>query len=339
MPDATLSCLTLLGAWAVIGLVGLARPGDVRLVARVLFPLGSLVGARARARRARERGAPPSQLVLPLGLPDLPFHLRARRAWHACSCSCWAPPRPASRSSARAISAAARARRRACCACSTTCSSRAWASCCWPTTRTLFMVVVGDDGAVVVLPRHDSAPHPGDPARRLSLSPDRAPRRDRDPAVRSACCRAAAGSSRSTRCARRSSTPDWAAVAFLLALLGFGAKAGLVPLHVWLPEAHPAAPSPVSALMSGVMLKTALYGVLRVTFDLLGRPGLVVGARAARARPLQRDLRRGVRGRADRHEAPARVLVDREHRHPVHGRRARDRVSRRRHDSRSRRSR
>jgi formate hydrogenlyase subunit 3/multisubunit Na+/H+ antiporter MnhD subunit len=64
-------------------------------------------------------------------------------------------------------------------------------------------------------------------------------------------------------------TPQWAATAFLLALFGFGAKAGLVPLHVWLPEAHPAAPSPVSALMSGVMLKTAVYGVLRVTFDLL----------------------------------------------------------------------
>lgn len=64
-------------------------------------------------------------------------------------------------------------------------------------------------------------------------------------------------------------TPFWASIAFLLALFGFGAKAGLVPMHVWLPEAHPAAPSPVSALMSGVMLKTAIYGLLRVTFDLL----------------------------------------------------------------------
>ena len=64
-------------------------------------------------------------------------------------------------------------------------------------------------------------------------------------------------------------SPFWASVAFLLALFGFGAKAGIVPLHVWLPEAHPAAPSPVSALMSGVMLKTAIYGLLRVTFDLL----------------------------------------------------------------------
>jgi hydrogenase-4 component B len=67
----------------------------------------------------------------------------------------------------------------------------------------------------------------------------------------------------------QSHTGFWASAAFLLALLGFGAKAGLVPLHVWLPEAHPAAPSPVSALMSAVMLKTAVYGVLRVSFDLL----------------------------------------------------------------------
>ena len=63
-------------------------------------------------------------------------------------------------------------------------------------------------------------------------------------------------------------SPPRAGVALLLALVGFGAKAGLVPLHVWLPEAHPAAPSPVSALMSGVMLKVAVYGMLRVAFDL-----------------------------------------------------------------------
>jgi len=67
-------------------------------------------------------------------------------------------------------------------------------------------------------------------------------------------------------------SPFWASLAFLLALFGFGAKAGILPLHVWLPEAHPAAPSPVSALMSGVMLKTAIYGVLRVFFDLLDTP-------------------------------------------------------------------
>src|SRR5512133_3182914 len=64
-------------------------------------------------------------------------------------------------------------------------------------------------------------------------------------------------------------TPFWGSLAFVLAVFGFGAKAGLLPLHVWLPEAHPAAPSPFSALMSGVMLKTAVYGMLRISFDLL----------------------------------------------------------------------
>jgi formate hydrogenlyase subunit 3/multisubunit Na+/H+ antiporter MnhD subunit len=67
----------------------------------------------------------------------------------------------------------------------------------------------------------------------------------------------------------QSLSPFWASTAFILALLGFGAKAGMLPLHVWLPEAHPAAPSPVSALMSGIMLKTAIYGLLRISFDLL----------------------------------------------------------------------
>ncbi|MDF0644178.1 MAG: hydrogenase 4 subunit B [Nitrospira sp.] len=59
-------------------------------------------------------------------------------------------------------------------------------------------------------------------------------------------------------------------VVFLAALIGFGTKAGIVPLHVWLPYAHPAAPSHISALMSGVMIKTAIYGILRVSFDFLG---------------------------------------------------------------------
>lgn len=61
-------------------------------------------------------------------------------------------------------------------------------------------------------------------------------------------------------------------VAFLAALIGFGAKAGIVPLHVWLPYAHPAAPSHISALMSGVMIKTAIYALLRVSFEFLGTP-------------------------------------------------------------------
>ncbi len=62
-----------------------------------------------------------------------------------------------------------------------------------------------------------------------------------------------------------------AGLLFALALVGFGTKAGFVPAHVWLPEAHPAAPSPVSAVMSGVMIKTGIYGILR-TLTLLGAP-------------------------------------------------------------------
>ncbi len=70
---------------------------------------------------------------------------------------------------------------------------------------------------------------------------------------------------------------------FALALLGFSAKAGIVPLHVWLPMAHPVAPSHVSALMSGVVIKMGVYGLLRVTLDLLGGGpawwgGVVLGA-------------------------------------------------------------
>jgi len=68
------------------------------------------------------------------------------------------------------------------------------------------------------------------------------------------------------------------AAVLALALVGAGSKAGLVPLHVWLPLAHPAAPSHVSALMSGVMTKVAVYGFVRIAFDLLGAPTWWSGA-------------------------------------------------------------
>ena len=59
---------------------------------------------------------------------------------------------------------------------------------------------------------------------------------------------------------------------FLLFLFGFGTKAGIVPVHIWLPEAHPVAPSNVSALLSGVLIKTGIYGFTRVLFDFMGTP-------------------------------------------------------------------
>ncbi|HJT30951.1 MAG TPA: proton-conducting transporter membrane subunit [Pirellulales bacterium] len=94
----------------------------------------------------------------------------------------------------------------------------------------------------------------------------------------------------------------WAGLIFLLAVIGFGAKAGFVPFHVWLPEAHPAAPSHVSALMSGVMIKMGLYGVLRL-LTFLGPPavwwgptlaclGLLTGLVGIALALQQRDVKR-----------------------------------------------
>ncbi|HSK38677.1 MAG TPA: hydrogenase 4 subunit B, partial [Arenibaculum sp.] len=98
-------------------------------------------------------------------------------------------------------------------------------------------------------------------------------------------------------------TPAGASLAALLVLLGAGSKAGFVPLHVWLPLAHPAAPSHVSAMMSGVMTKVAVYAIIRVLFDLIGEAPwwwggvlAVVGAVSAVAGVLyalmQDDLKR-----------------------------------------------
>ncbi len=95
-----------------------------------------------------------------------------------------------------------------------------------------------------------------------------------------------------------------AGLVFVLALVGFGTKAGLVPLHVWLPEAHPAAPSHVSALMSGVMIKMGIYGLLRVV-TFLGAPapwwgltlagiGLLTALVGIALAVYQRDLKRGL---------------------------------------------
>ena len=93
-----------------------------------------------------------------------------------------------------------------------------------------------------------------------------------------------------------------ASLLFILALAGFGAKAGIVPLHVWLPEAHPAAPSHVSAVMSGVMIKTGIYGLIRV-LAWLGPPpvgwaltlviiGCVSGILGVLLALVQHDLKR-----------------------------------------------
>ncbi|MFH1562772.1 MAG: proton-conducting transporter membrane subunit [Nitrospirota bacterium] len=100
-------------------------------------------------------------------------------------------------------------------------------------------------------------------------------------------------------CFKSGVSPD---LLFLLAIVGFGTKAGFVPFHIWLPEAHPAAPSHVSALMSGVMIKTGIYGLLRI-LTLLGTPvlwwgwlligiGLISGIWGVLLALAQHDLKR-----------------------------------------------
>lgn len=101
---------------------------------------------------------------------------------------------------------------------------------------------------------------------------------------------------------RLAATGSTATAIGVLAGLGFGSKAGFLPLHVWLPEAHPAAPSHVSALMSGIMIELGLYGLLRIML-LVGRPGpfwgwallaigLASGLGGVVATLVQRDLKR-----------------------------------------------
>src|SRR5471032_3099307 len=87
------------------------------------------------------------------------------------------------------------------------------------------------------------------------------------------------------------------AVVFILSLIGFGSKAGLVPLHAWLPRAHPEAPSPVSALMSAAMVNLGIYGIVRFDLQVLG-PGarwwelglLIVGGGSALYGVLQASV-------------------------------------------------
>lgn len=97
-------------------------------------------------------------------------------------------------------------------------------------------------------------------------------------------------------------SPALLASAFVLFLFGFGSKAGLVPFHVWLPEAHPQAPSNISAMMSGLMLKVAVYGFIAVVFNFAKLPtwagvlvialGLISGAVGVLYALVEKDLKR-----------------------------------------------
>lgn len=259
--------LGVLAAWVLIGLAGLARPMSVGFVGRTLFPLGALFGVALAVLAASSVASPVETVTLPLGLPDLPMHLRRDGLTSVFLFLLGAT------SAGVSIFAAGYFRRGEGTAPGLLClqyhvflasmglvllADDAYAfMVAWETMAlSSYFLVTAQHG----LPDIRRAgflyllmAHVGAIAILLSFGVMQG------------------GSWLFTFDAMRHAhlAPQWATVAFLLALVGFGAKAGLVPLHVWLPEAHPAAPSPVSALMSGIMLKTAVYGMLRVTFDLL----------------------------------------------------------------------
>ena len=264
------ACLALLTSWLVIGAAGLLRPGSVSYVGRVLFPLGALTGVALAIVAGASLALPAEQVTLLIGLPDLPFHARLDPLSRVFLVLLGAA------SAGVSIFAAGYFRK-----------GQGTAPGVLGLQYHLFLasmgfVLLADDAYAFMVAWETMA---------LS-SYFLVTAQHGIPEIRSAgflylliahlgaiaillCFGILQGGTwQFTFDAMRTAdlSPAWAAVAFALALFGFGAKAGLLPMHVWLPEAHPAAPSPVSALMSGVMLKTAIYGVLRVTFDLLGDP-------------------------------------------------------------------
>jgi hydrogenase-4 component B len=253
-------------AWVVIGTLGLVRPRKLFFISRVLFPAGAAVGLALAAVAFMAMGVPADAAVLPLGLPDLPFHLRldALSAFFLLLLG----------STGTAVSLYSSGYFRSS-------EGTAPGAICFQYhafLAAMATVLVADDAYLFMVAWETMAL-----ASFFLVTTEH-----RIPEIRRAgflylliahvgaiaillCFGVLQGGSgdytfdgmRSVRL-----TGAWPSAAFFLALFGFGAKAGLLPLHIWLPEAHPAAPSPVSALMSGVMLKTAIYGLLRVTFDL-----------------------------------------------------------------------
>jgi formate hydrogenlyase subunit 3/multisubunit Na+/H+ antiporter MnhD subunit len=264
------ACLALLASWALVGAAGLLRPASIAFVGRVLFPGGAAIGLGLAVVALSALGGPVERTTLAVGLPDLPMHVRL----DALSCVFLALLGGASVGVSLFASGYFR-------------KGEGTAPGVMGLQYHLFLasmgfVLLADDAYAFMvawetmaltsyflvtaqhgLPEIRSAgflyllmAHVGAIAILLSFGILQG------------------GTWLFSFDAMRASTltTPWATAAFLLALIGFGAKAGILPLHVWLPEAHPAAPSPVSALMSGIMLKTAIYGVLRVTFDLIGDP-------------------------------------------------------------------
>ena len=265
--DALPVVLAAVAAWLLIGSTGLVAWRRLRIVSRVLFPLGAGVGAVLAIAACLAIAAPPGEAILPLGLPDLPFHLRidALSAFFLVLLGC--------ASTAISLFSAGYFR---------SSDGAAPGLVCFQYhvfLAAMALVLLADDAYAFMVAWEAMALS----SYFLVTTEHRIPEIRRAGFLYLLIAHIGAigillcfgvlqgGTGDYTFAAMRATTlsPAWASIGFFLALFGFGAKAGLLPLHVWLPEAHPAAPSPVSALMSGVMLKTAIYGLLRVAFDLL----------------------------------------------------------------------
>ncbi len=259
--------VTAIVAWLVIGALGLVRPRNLRFISHALFPAGAAVALALAVVAGSALGSLPHSAVLPLGLPDLPFHLRLDPLSAFFLLILGATTVAISLFSAGYFRSS---------------DGTAPGVICFQYhsyLAAMALVLVADDAYSFMVAWESMALT----SFFLVTTEHRIPEIRRAGFLYLLIAHVGAiaillcfgvlqgGSGDYTFGSMRSMILGgaWPTVAFLLALVGFGAKAGLLPLHVWLPEAHPAAPSPVSAMMSGVMLKTAIYGILRVTFDLL----------------------------------------------------------------------
>ena len=253
-------------AWLVIGGAGIVLPRNLRVV-RLLFMLGALVALIVAGIALVALSAQPQAIVLPLGLPDLPFHLRidALAAFFLMLLGA-ATAAISLFSSGYFREGDGTAPGLVCLQYHAFVAAMALVliaddaylfMVAWETMALASFFLVTTDHRIAEIRRagliYLVIAHIGAIAILLCFGVLQGGRGDYTfGAMREVSLGGA-----------------WPSVAFVLALLGLGAKAGLLPLNVWLPEAHTDAPSPVSALMSGVMLKTAIYGLVRVTFDLL----------------------------------------------------------------------
>ncbi|MDE3210586.1 MAG: hydrogenase 4 subunit B [Pseudomonadota bacterium] len=270
---ATITPLTallfLVASWLSIGALGLVQPNRIGWVARTLFPLGALVALAVAAMGAMSLlpGFAVQRAVLALGLPNMPFHVRLD------ALSGFFLLLLGSAGAGISIFAAGYFRQGEGTAPGLLCLQY------HVFLASMAMVVLADDAYLFMVAWETMALS----SYFLVVTQHRIPEIRRAGFLYLLMAHVGAlgillsfgvlqgGSWQMTFDAMRAAqlTPAWASAAFALALFGFGAKAGLVPLHVWLPEAHPAAPSPVSAMMSALMLKIGVYGLLRVSWDLL----------------------------------------------------------------------